>query len=164
MKLTASSLPVSGALLALICLYGISACKSSTVARSTACPQDRYTDMAPASIASRQNPLETNEDNLDAGEELYMGKASPVACVECHGGRGDGNGVMAGMFEPPPRNFTCVQTMEQIPDGQIYWVIKNGSIGTSMPAFEKLSDEQVWQLTMYLRHLSRGEATSAVSR
>lgn len=107
--------------------------------------------MAPAASASMLNPLLTNEENRDAGEDLYHSSAEPLACVECHGDKGDGNGRMANMFEPSPRNFTCSTLMTGLSDGQLFWIIKNGSIGTSMPAFDKLSDEQIWQLTIYLR-------------
>ena len=119
--------------------------------QSGQCPQPRTTEYAPAAIAGQVNPLATSKDNLEAGEKLYQKSAAPVACVECHGEYGDGNGRMANMFEPAPRNFTCSENVADLPDGQLFWIIKNGSIDTSMPAFDKLSDEQIWQLTMYLR-------------
>jgi len=135
----------------------LTGCKSGAVNEAAVCPQDRYTELAPASIASKQNPLEVNQENLDAGRRLFEKDVTPVACIECHGKRGDGNGRMANMFEPAPRNFTCSQSMDDIPDGQLYWIIKNGSIGTSMPAFEKLDDDEIWQLAMYIRQFSKAE-------
>jgi len=129
------------------------ACNSQPAQPSSTalCPQDRATEMAPALSAAKQNPLLANEENLNAGEALYQNSAKPIACAECHGEKGDGNGPMANMFEPAPRNFTCSALMTGLSDGQLFWVIKNGSIGTSMPAFDKLTDEQIWQLTIYLR-------------
>ncbi len=129
------------------------ACNSQNLqqAQSGMCPQQRATEMAPAFSASQSNPLDINEQNFEAGKDLYLKTVKPVACVECHGERGDGNGRMASMFEPAPRNFTCSEVVADLPDGQLFWIIKNGSIGTSMPAFHSLSDEQIWQLTMYLR-------------
>lgn len=133
------------------------ACNSqpSKQAQSGQCPQERTTEYAPASLASQANPLlastENITDNIKAGEKLYQKAVKPVACVECHGEDGDGNGRMASMFEPAPRNFTCSEIVGTLPDGQLFWIIKNGSIGTSMPAFDNLTDEQIWQITMYLR-------------
>lgn len=129
------------------------ACNSqpSQQLQSGQCPQDRTTEFAPASVASLVNPLPANEENIDAGEDLYQSSAKPLACVECHGEDGDGNGPMANMFEPAPRNFTCEGNLEALSEGQFFWIIKNGSIGTSMPAFDKLSDKEIWQLTLYLR-------------
>ena len=115
------------------------------------CPQHRTTEFAPASVASLVNPLPANEENMDAGEDLYQSSAKPLACVECHGEDGDGNGPMANMFEPAPRNFTCEGNAAALPEGQFFWIIKNGSLGTSMPAFDKLTDKEIWQLTLYLR-------------
>lgn len=118
------------------------------------CPQSRDTEYAPAHIASMMNPLAITDDNIDAGEDLYHGDVEPVACQACHGDEGDGDGPMARMFSPPPRDFTCASTMQEITDGQLFWIIKNGSIGTSMPAFDKVSDEKIWQLVMYVRQFS----------
>lgn len=147
--------------LSFVFLFGCSsllvACNSGSVRQGQAgvCPQIRTTEMAPAVTASLSNPLATTQDNIDAGERLYLKTAQPVACVECHGEYGDGNGLMADMFSPAPRNFTCAEVVDPLPDGQLYWIIKYGSIGTSMPAFDKLSDEQIWQLTLYLRSFSQ---------
>ena len=55
-----------------------------------------------------------------------------------HGDHGDGKGIMANRFAPPPRNFKCAETMRDVPDGQLYWIIKNGSDGTAMPATKSL--------------------------
>lgn len=131
------------------------ACNSQPThqASSGQCPQVRTTEMAPAATASQQNPLALSADNIDAGKKLFQSSAQPLACAECHGESGDGKGRMASMFEPAPRNFTCPDIVSNLPDGQIYWIIKNGSIGTSMPAFDKLTDNQIWQLTLYIRSL-----------
>jgi len=133
------------------------ACNSqpSKQAQSGQCPQERSTEYAPASVSGLANPLlasmDNITDNIKAGEKLYQKAVKPVACIECHGEDGNGNGRMASMFEPAPRNFTCSEIVSGLPDGQLFWVIKNGSTGTSMPAFDKLTDEQIWQITMYLR-------------
>lgn len=139
----------------LACSLLLTACNSQPTqdVQTGLCPQPRTTEYAPAAIAGMANPLAMSKDNLDAGKDLYQKSSSPVACMECHGKYGDGNGRMANMFEPAPRNFTCSQNVADLPDGQLFWIIKNGSIGTSMPAFDKLSDEQIWQLTIYLRSL-----------
>jgi mono/diheme cytochrome c family protein len=41
--------------------------------------------------------------------------------------------------------------MNDIPDGQLFWIIRNGSKGTAMPAFKDLKDEQIWHLILYIR-------------
>lgn len=117
------------------------------------CPQPRFTGKAPVDLYSRTNPLEAGRKNRKAGRELYEDLADP-SCVACHGKKGRGNGPLASGFEPRPRNFACAETVDGIPDGQLHWIIKNGSPGTAMPSFEYLEDDEIWQLVIYLRSLT----------
>lgn len=71
------------------------------------------------------------------------------------GPEGDGLGPMAAGFTPPPRNFRCAETMGALPDGQLFWVVRKGSPGTGMMAYPGLSEEQIWQLVLYLRSFAR---------
>jgi mono/diheme cytochrome c family protein len=119
------------------------------------CPQPRFTGKAPEDYYSRANPLQSDAGNLAASEDLYLGKAGGSGCAICHGDRGEGNGPLATQFSPPPRNFACARTVNDIPDGQLFWIIRFGSPGTSMPAHPKLTDEQVWQLVLHLRRLAK---------
>jgi cytochrome c553 len=141
----------------LLLLCSLAACNSQPPRNLPilgSCDQGRSTARAPDDYREMINPLKFNSATLDAGEELYMDDAKPVACVKCHGKEGDGMGPMANMFNPAPRNFTCAEGMNVIEDGQLFWIIKHGSPGTSMPAFDKLEDEQIWQLVAYLRNLA----------
>jgi mono/diheme cytochrome c family protein len=117
------------------------------------CPQPRFTGKAPAELYARDNPLEANRSNRKAGQKLYHRISNP-ACATCHGKEGEGNGPLADQFDPRPRNFACAATIDGIPDGQLHWIIKNGSPGTAMPPFGYFSDEEIWQLVLYLRQLT----------
>jgi mono/diheme cytochrome c family protein len=119
------------------------------------CPQPRFTGKAPEDYYSRTNPLQPDAGNLGAGERLYLGNASDSGCAICHGDRGEGNGPLATQFSPPPRNFACAKTVNDIADGQLFWIIRFGSPGTSMPSHPKLTDEQIWQVVLHLRRLAR---------
>jgi hypothetical protein len=44
--------------------------------------------------------------------------------------------------------------IKDIPDGQLFWIIQNGSKGTGMMGFKTLKGEQIWQLVLYLRKFS----------
>ncbi len=116
------------------------------------CPQVRATAQAPEDIRQLANPLKDNLKNRTAGEALFNTDAQPTACKVCHGVTGNGLGMMAQGLNPPPRNFTCKETMAEVPDGQLFWIIKNGSPGTGMPPyFRTLADQQIWQIILYLR-------------
>ena len=118
------------------------------------CPQNRTTVQAPENIRDQRNPLEPTEDVLYAGETLFQVDVQPVACKICHGVNGNGLGIMAQGLRPSPRNFNCQETMKEISDGQLFWVIRNGSPGTGMPAFKDLDDREIWQIIHYLRKFS----------
>jgi mono/diheme cytochrome c family protein len=121
------------------------------------CPQPRKTVTAPGEYLKLKNPLEATPQNILAGETLFQIDAKPSACRVCHGISGDGLGILFSRVKPKPRNFTCVYTMEELPDGQLFWIIQNGSPGTAMPSFSYLEDNQVWQLILYLRSFSKKE-------
>lgn len=119
------------------------------------CPQPRFTEKAPESYYSRQNPV-PGDRNLGAAERLFRGEIQgEFGCAACHGPNGGGDGMLANQFNPRPRNFRCAKTIMDVPDGQLFWIIRFGSPGTSMPPHEKLSDEQIWELVSYLRQLAR---------
>ena len=122
------------------------------------CPQQRTTKSAPPEILNTVNFLAQDADSINRGKQLYRTKAGTTSCVTCHGDHGDGKGIMANRFAPPPRNFKCAETMRDVPDGQLYWIIKNGSDGTAMPATKSLgkwTDSEIWQVVAYIRTFAR---------
>jgi mono/diheme cytochrome c family protein len=118
------------------------------------CPQTRATVQAPDEFYSLVNPLENTAENIEKGRLLFSNDVQPT-CVMCHGNKGDGTGGFGSDMIPKPRNFTCTETMKDIPDGQLFWVIQNGSPDTGMPPFQGLPDEQIWNLILYLRSLAQ---------
>lgn len=127
---------------------------SGPVSAAEECPQKRKTPTAPSNFLKMKNPVPLNDATLKAGESIFQLQGKPIACKVCHGEKG--NGVAESDFEstPTPRNFACAQTMRTISDGQLFWIIRNGSPNTSMFAFPSLSDDQVWQLVHYIRRFS----------
>lgn len=118
------------------------------------CPEPRFTGSAPPEYLARQSPA-PSEAGLREGERIYQGSGSGISCAKCHGEKGDGRGPMSHMFDPRPRNFQCAATVNGIPDGQLFWIVRYGSPGTSMPPHPKLRDEQVWGVVAYVRKLAR---------
>jgi len=117
------------------------------------CPQPRKTMKVPEPLYSQTNPLKNTPDNIEMGRHLFQLEVQP-SCTMCHGS-GDGRGIMAGTLNPPPRNFSCKETMQDIPDGQLFGIITNGSEGSGMPAFLDLNDDQIWKLILYIRTLAK---------
>ncbi len=125
-------------------------------AGSGICPQSRATAEAPNDVLNFKNPVSPTLESLQEGENLYHYKASPTKCKVCHGSNGNGLGMMAQGEGPMPRNFTCAKTMAPITDGQMFWIIKNGSPGTRMPPYQMfLTDDQIWKLIIYIRTFNK---------
>lgn len=138
------------------CLFlsGVAAYSAERLPPPGECPQPRFTGKAPDDYYGRSNPLKGDDRELEAGRRLYVGGQN-VSCAVCHGEKGDGKGPLANQFNPPPRNFACAQTVNGIPDGQLFWIIRYGSPGTSMPPHPAYSDQQIWQVVLHLRRLAK---------
>ena len=133
-----------------ICLLMVMGFPASLLAKGE-CPQDRKTPTAPKEFLSMKNPLPLNARILKVGEDLFQIKGKPITCKTCHGVNGDGKSESGFESALPARNFTCAETMGTLPDGQLFWIIRNGSPTTSMFSYSDLSDDQIWQLIHYIR-------------
>lgn len=101
-----------------------------------------------------QNPITATPDILEKGKALYEGKGT---CFNCHGKDGRGRGVGAANLNPPPRVFKSRGFWKHRTEGEIFWVIKNGSPGTAMIPFSGLlSDEEIWTVMLYERSFAGG--------
>ena len=97
-------------------------------------------------------PLPKSQETVEQGKVLYDGKG---ACFNCHGKDGDGNGPLAAQLNPSPRNFRHHGFWRHRTEGEIFWVIKNGSAGTGMVGFGgQLTDKEIWSIIQYLRSFS----------
>jgi mono/diheme cytochrome c family protein len=102
---------------------------------------------APGEAGGPLNPLQADAATLAAGRQLYRAN-----CASCHGANGTGEGVIAAGMNPRPADFTQHMVPGKHTDGQAFLWIKGGVPGTAMPAWgERLSEEQIWQLIIYLR-------------
>jgi len=74
-----------------------------------------------------------------AGRKFYMNN-----CFTCHGVKGDGNGPRASFNTPRPRNFTSDASRRMLNRERIFNSITHGRVGTVMPAWGKvLNDQQI---------------------
>ena len=103
------------------------------------------------------NPLPVNDEMIAKGKALFEGKAF---CRACHGidGKGLGAGIEPGSLKGPlPRNFTDKRWQAARTDGELLWILKNGSPGTDMASFIPLvlTEEEAWQVLLYVRSFGR---------
>ncbi|MGZ8383052.1 MAG: c-type cytochrome [Nitrospira sp.] len=99
------------------------------------------------------NPLPATPEVLQKGKALFEGKAF---CRACHGSEGKGLGMdldYSTFKGPLPRNFTDKMWQQARTDGELFWILQNGSPGTDMAPFIPLvlTEEEAWQVLMYVR-------------
>ena len=70
--------------------------------------------------------------------------------MRCHGRYGDGKGTAAKHFDTLPRNLKNQKFWTQRAEGELFWIVKNGSPDTGMLEFNSLlSDEEIWKILRY---------------
>lgn len=108
-------------------------------------------------IRAWPNPFRDQLEAIGKGKTLYFGKGF---CAACHGQ--DGKGLASDVDRtalkgPLPRDFTDKQWQRTRTDGELLWILKNGSPGTDMAPFIPLvlTDEEAWQVLAYIRALGQ---------
>ena len=107
------------------------------------------------------NPLPATPEMLEKGKQLFQGKAF---CLTCHGrdGKGLGGDIEPGTLKGPlPRDFTDQEWQAARTDGELLWILKNGSKGTAMAKFIPLvlTEEEAWQVLLYVRSFGKNRDT-----
>ncbi len=108
-------------------------------------PQDQIVE-----AQSWKNPFSSTQENIEKGKQIFHGKAF---CVTCHGRDGKGLGNIPGLVGRLPRNFTDKDWQAVRTDGELLWILKNGSPGTAMASFIPLvlTEEEAWHVLLYVR-------------
>ena len=100
-------------------------------------------------------PTQTAHPNIiEEGKALYEGKGT---CVSCHGESGQGDGQIGRRLHPSPRDFTNCRFHARRRDGELFWILKNGSPGTGMVPMipVTITEEEAWKILAYERTFCR---------
>ena len=95
--------------------------------------------LVPAETRALADPLPPASANVDAGRAAYR-----LYCASCHADDAGGRRGRPSLRTARVRGET---------DGEIFWILKNGSKGHGMPAWRSLGDPTLWQLVQYIRAL-----------
>ncbi len=100
-----------------------------------------------------ENPFPATEEQIEAGRKIYFGKG---LCVTCHSKDGRG-AVIPGHS---PRDFTNIKWQETRTDGELMWVLRNGSPGTGMPVRvgKVISENEGWSVIHFIRTFRDNQA------
>ena len=98
------------------------------------------------------NPYPATPGRIELGKQIFYGKG---LCVTCHSKNGK------GVNRPghPPRDFTDKKWQEIRTDGEMMWVLRNGSPGTEMPVRigKVINEEEGWSVIHFIRTLMNNE-------
>jgi mono/diheme cytochrome c family protein len=108
--------------------------------------QPRIPEESFEEVEEIENPYEPTPEIIEAGRKIYFGKG---LCVTCHSNNGKG----VRLPGHSPRNFTDKKWQEVRSDGELMWVLKNGSPGTGMPkrVGQVISEEEGWKVLHFIR-------------
>ena len=95
-------------------------------------------------------PPANDAASISAGGTTFI-----MGCATCHG-KGGRNPTPVGKSMYPRALDLGSPEVQGMPDREIFWVIKNGIRLSGMPGFAHIeSDEEIWQLTYYVRSLGK---------
>jgi mono/diheme cytochrome c family protein len=94
----------------------------------------------PARDHEKSNPYHGQADAIAAGRRIFVDR-----CSHCHGENAEGT------KKRPSLRSQRVQ--EQASEGDLHWLLVNGSMGKGMPSWAKLPDPQLWQVISYVKSL-----------
>jgi len=102
----------------------------------------------PSAAIDARNPLKATPLNVAEARDHFADH-----CAICHANDGSGRTqINAGLYPPAP-DMRESETQE-LTDGEIFYIIKNGIRFTGMPGWGGGEDEN-WKLVLFIRHLPK---------
>lgn len=104
-----------------------------------------WLEKVPAPYRDKVNPYRDQPDAIAAGRRVFVDH-----CAHCHGEDAEGT------KKRPSLRSARVQ--QEATEGDLFWLLKNGSMSYGMPTWAKLGDPQIWQVITYVRSLHPEQA------
>lgn len=134
--------------------FALAVSLSLAAAEALAFHKDVYEPRVPKEILEQvqeiESPFPATPERIEEGRKIYFGKG---LCVTCHGKDGKG-AVFPGHV---PRDFTDKKWQKLRTDGEIMWILRNGSPGTGMPVRvgTAITEEEAWNAIQFIRTFPR---------
>lgn len=100
--------------------------------------------------SAKSNPFGHDPAASRAGMSHYKEN-----CLSCHGARDVKASEFAKGLNPGPPMLD-MKDVQEMTDGQLFWVVSNGIRSTGMPAFSPThTEEEIWQIVSFVRQLPK---------
>lgn len=87
--------------------------------------------------------------DLQRGAKLYEAQ-----CASCHGAQGNADGPLAAKLNPPPIALTDHNRAQERSVFSLQQIISHGVVGTAMPSFAHLSEDDRWAIAYFASTMS----------
>jgi mono/diheme cytochrome c family protein len=106
------------------------------------------------SMSRLTNPVTADARSLRTGQQQYQ-----INCAVCHGALGAGDGPVTRFGFPPLAIGAGSRAAGQLSDGYLFGIIRNGR--GLMPPYNRIEEQERWDLINYLRAMQGGSAGAA---
>jgi mono/diheme cytochrome c family protein len=113
-------------------------------------------EAAPATASSPKNPVKATEKSQARAKELFG-----QDCAVCHGDNGNGKTDLAKGMGLTLKDWTDPKTLAAISDGDLFKAIRNGNDKMPPEPEGRAKDDEVWNLVIYIRGLSKQQPAAA---
>jgi len=135
------------AAVASLLVHGVSARNEPTRAEAMVARTMRHLAV-PSKLRSMKNPIAMTPAALQEAREHFADH-----CAQCHGNDGRGQTEMGRSLYPRAPDMTSGETQE-LTDGELFAIIRNGVRLTGMPGWGgEHTEADDWKLVLFIRHL-----------
>jgi mono/diheme cytochrome c family protein len=106
--------------------------------------QSNWQRRVPDTDRKRVNPYAGQPDAIAAGHLLFEEN-----CAKCHGSDAEGRRGRPSLRSEHVTHAT---------DGELAWLLRNGSLAKGMPTWSSLPEQERWQIIAFIRSLPRDAA------
>jgi mono/diheme cytochrome c family protein len=103
--------------------------------------ESSWLSKVPPADRQRVNPYAGQPEAIAAGKVLFEEN-----CAKCHGNDAEGRHARPSLRSERVAHAT---------DGELAWLLRNGSLHKGMPTWSSLPEPERWQLIAFLRSLPR---------
>ena len=123
--------------------FSLALLTSTILLASLSLADDSWKQHVSEADRARTNPDAGQADAIAAGGRLFEDH-----CAKCHGADALGR-----------RNKPNLRTdeVQNAADGEIFWLLRNGSLRRGMPSWSALPEPSRWQIIAYVKSLGKKE-------